>query len=141
MRALSGIKGNLFDALQLDIVGPSAFTRKPHGSADPKDLRGAIFLLPTVADAWQHYDPTSSDKLIRPQNPRAFPLMTHSSRGINVLVPAARCDVQGSVRRGEYLLTRPSEVFFGTFVMETESEGRFVICLVFGQAAERVSGW
>ena len=123
MRTPSEIRGNLVDALQIDLIGPIG-ALGDHAEILPQSpLRWYLtgFLVPTDADEGQRCDPTSNDELDQaaepagiddddsPEKPAARRSYLPSSMGVSILVPATLKDVQAVVRYGEYLRVEPSE--------------------------------
>lgn len=120
-------RGNLIEALQIDLIGPT------DALGDHKELLPQTpsrwyltgFLVPTDADEEQRCDPTSNDELDQaaepaglddddsPEKPAARRSYLPSSMGVSVLAPKSVTDVEAVVRYGEYLRVEHNEGYSG----------------------------
>ncbi len=121
------VRGELIDALQLDLIGPIGRLGNPKEILPQTPSRWYLtgFLVPTDADEDQRSDPTSNDELDQaaepagidddatPEKAAARRSYLPSSMGISVLVPVGVHDLSAVVRYGEYLRVAQDEGYAG----------------------------
>ena len=121
------VRGQLVDALQLDLVGPSGPLGNPNEILAQSPSRWYLtgFLVPTDAKEAQRFDPTSDDEVDNtppvagvdendtPEKPAARRSYLPSSLGISVLLPAGTKELEAVVRFGEYQRTAQEAGYSG----------------------------
>ena len=111
------VRGDLIDALQLDLIGPGGSLGDPHETLDQQPSRWYLtgFLVPTDAPPEQRFDPTGQDELDQGGEPSDIgeegasdPAAARRSYfpgsvGLSTIVTAETTELAVTVRYGEYL--------------------------------------